>query len=209
MGKMGTFAAMQSLSSIWHKPRRVVRYLEAAPRFYFCILAVLSLCYFFQISAFMLSLPEFTFASLMTLNGLKLTGWSFLFVLVSLFTAIQAAALAVWVCAKRFGGQGTLPQTRNALAWSLLWTIPLIGFLLLIYFTIILPEQGVIAVVIRIISYIGTLAIVLYLPVIFVTTLSEAQRFGLWRAFISAVFGLILFAAFVFAVFQVFCPEAA
>ncbi len=186
---------MKTLLSVWRKPRRAVHYLDAAPRVYFCVLAILAISYFLQISAFMLSLPEITFAPLMTLRGLELIGWSFLTVLVGIFTAIQAGALAIWICAKVVGGQGTLPQTRNALAWSLLWTIPLGVFLLLIYFTIRLPQQGVIAVLVRIISYTGTLAILIYLPFVFVATVSEAQRFSSWRALASVVFGSLLFAA--------------
>ena len=192
---------MQRLSSIWHKPRRVIHYLEALPRSYFVLLAILAISYFLQIGAFMLSLPTITFAPLMTLNGVELIGYSFLTVLVAMFTAIQAAALAVWICAKVVGGQGTLPQTRNALAWSLIWTIPLFLFLLLIYFTIRLPEQGVISVVVRIIAYTGTLATVLYVPFVFIATVSEAQRFGSWRAMFSVIFGGMIFAAAVYFLF--------
>ncbi len=195
---------MKSILPILWKPRAIVRYLNQRPRSHLIILAILSVFYFAQISIFILSLEKITFAPLLSWNGLKLVVFSFLTVLVGTFTLIQTVTLTIWVCAKSIGGQGTLPETRNALSWALMWMLPLGLFLLLIYFTIRNPEHGRIALAIRIASYIGSLAALVYMWIVLCATMSEVNRFSLQRAFLSAAFGLALFAAIAFVALKFF-----
>ncbi len=117
-------------------------------------------------------------------------------------TVIYATSLAVWVGAKCFNGQGTLLQTRSAILWTLVWSIPIGFFLLLIYFTIRRPDHGTVALIIRIISYLGALTTFIYGFIVLITTVSETHRFGIWRSLFSVLLGLIMLTTVLFALFK-------
>src|SRR5262245_21699300 len=127
---------MTSLSSVWYKPRAMVRYLDQFAWSQLSILGILIFCYSIQISTFVLSIEEIwkiNFAPIMNFKGVVLIVYLLLLLGIGLFTVIQAMTMCIWTFANSLNGQGTIPQTRLAISWSLFWSIPLGLFLLLIY----------------------------------------------------------------------------
>ncbi|HUD01082.1 MAG TPA: hypothetical protein VMR37_02030 [Rhabdochlamydiaceae bacterium] len=181
-----------SILSIWLKPREGVRYLETAS--HFLLITGLTLIYFVQISTFVLSLEKLTIAPLLTYKGVTFILLFLLALGLWTFTFIQAFTMTVWSVAKRFNGQGTIPQTRAAVIGVLAWFMPLGFFWLIIYFTNRQPDAGLILQIIRIAAYLGGFATLLYGIVVMLKTVSEAHSFGLWRSLFSiSISTLILY----------------
>ena len=133
---------IEPLSALmWTQPRKIVGYLDQSPATQFRLIAALTLLYFIQISIFVLSLEKLTIAPLLTLKGLSLIVYSIFTIGSGSVAAIYILTLAFWIGAKCFNGHGTLPQTRAAVIWTLVWSIPVGFFLLLIYFTIRQPNH--------------------------------------------------------------------
>jgi phosphotransferase system glucose/maltose/N-acetylglucosamine-specific IIC component len=95
----------------------------------------------------------------------------------------------IWGTAHCFKGQGTLPQTRGAVIWTLLCSIPIGFFLLLIYFTFRRQDLGSLSLLIRIASYAGVLTTLIYGFIVLLKAVSATHHFGLWRAFFFDCFG--------------------
>ena len=185
----------QSLTTLWYRPRKIVRYLDRSLKAQLRIITALALIYFIQASIFMLSLDKITLAPLFTPKGLLLIIYAFLTIGIGAITAIYASTLAIWTGAKVLDGQGTLTQTRAAVIWTLVWSIPIGFFLLVIYLTIRQPDHGLVALLMRIVSYLGVLATAIYGFIVLLKTISEVQSFGLSRALASVIFGVLLLAA--------------
>lgn len=190
---------LSSIFSIWHKPKEIIRYLHHSALSHHQLMLMLALVYFIQIGAFILSLEKITFAPLLSLEGLKLILWFFILVGMRSFVIIYVFTLVLWATAKAFKGVGTLPQTRGAIIWTLISTIPIGFFLLLINFAFRSPSLGSFSTLIRIVSYAGILATWIYGFIVLNQTVAETHHIGTQRAFFSTVLGLILFLAIIFA----------
>ena len=190
---------LNSILSIWHKPKEIIRNLHQSALSHHQLMLMLALVYFIQIGAFILSLEKITFAPLFSLNGLKLIIWFFIQVGMRSFVITYVFTLALWATAKSFTGLGTLPQTRGAVIWTLISTIPIGFFLLMVNFAFRHPGLGSFSPLIRIVSYAGILATLIYGFIILLKTMTQAHGFGTGRAFFSTILGLILFLAIIFA----------
>lgn len=180
-------------TSLLSKPRTAVRYLDRSLKTQLILIALLTISYFILASIFILSIDKVTLAPLLSLKGLLLIIYSLLTIGIGSITAIYASTLAIWIGARCLNGQGSLPETRAAVIWTLVWSIPIGFFLLLIYLTIRRPDHSTFTLLIRVASYLGVLATVVYQTFILLTTLSEVQRFGLSRALASILFAIALF----------------
>lgn len=192
-----------SLASLWYRPRAIVPYLDSSPRLQMLLIAAWTVAYFILGSIFILSIERVTLAPLLSLKGLLLILYSFAALGIGFVTAIYATSLALWTGARFLNGQGTLPQTRAAVVWTFVWSIPLGIFLLLIYLTIRQPDSGLFTLLIRICSYLGVLATFSYQAFVLLTTLSEVQRLGIFRSTLAAITGILLFAAALRIVIQI------
>lgn len=183
-----------STNLMWLKPRQMVRYLDRSPVIQFFLMVALALLYFIQASLFILSLEKITIAPLLSFKGLCLVFWSMIALGSGLFTAIYLLTFVIWAGTKCFNGQGSLPQTRAAIVWTFATSMPLGFFLLLIHFTIRLPDQVPIPIIIRIISYLAFLANLMYGFVILIITISEMHRLRMMRALGSVILGVLMLA---------------
>lgn len=188
---------------MWNKPREIVRYLDRSPSLQFGIMAALVIIYFIQLSLFTFSIKE-AVEPLLTRNGLYLSIYTFLIMGCGLFTSIYILTLAIWIAAKCFDGHGTLPQTRAAIIWTSVWSIPIGIFLLLIYFTIREPDHGMMAICIRIASYLGVIATTFFGFTVLLKSLSEVHGFTLWLSFSSIMLGAAELAAVGFFLIKFF-----
>lgn len=188
------------LLSKWYKPREIVRYLNQSSSSHFRLMAGLTVIYFIQISTFILSLEKMTISPLFSRNGLNLIVWFFLSVAAGLFVFIYTSTLALWWGAKCLNGTGTLPQTRAAVIWTLVCSIPIGFFLLLLYFVFRHQHLVQLGQIIKIVSFLGIFATLIYGLIVLIKTVSETHSLSLWRAFFSILLGLIiLFAIFLVA----------
>ncbi len=188
-----------SLVSIWYKPREIIRYLQQSPISHHWLMLMLCSVYFLQLGTFILSLDKITVAPLLSLDGLKLILLFFALVALRSFVIIYTATFAIWAAAKCFHGRGTLPQTRGAVIWTLISTIPVGFFLLLINFTFNMTDMSSLPLIVRIVSYAGIFSNLIYGFIVMLKTVAETQRFSLWRAFFTTVLGLVLFSVVLFA----------
>ena len=78
-------------------------------------------------------------------------------------------------------------------------SIPIGFFLLMVNFAFRHPGLGSFSPLIRIVSYAGILATLIYGFIILLKTMTQAHGFGTGRAFFSTILGLILFLAIIFA----------
>jgi hypothetical protein len=188
-----------SLVSIWYKPKEVIRYLHQSPISHHWLMLMLSAVYFLLIGTFVLSLDKILAAPLLSLNGLILIPLFFAAVALQSFVIIYVVTFTIWAAAKCFHGKGTLVQTRGAIIWTLISTIPAGFFLLLINFAFNLTDMGSVPILIRMISYAGVLATLIHGFIVMLKTVAETQRFSLWSAFFATLLGLILFSVVLFA----------
>ncbi|MCE5316496.1 MAG: hypothetical protein LLG04_03925 [Parachlamydia sp.] len=187
------------MTSLWYRPRVVVRYLDRSLKTQILLIALLTLAYFILAGIFILSLDKITLAPLLSLKGLLLIFYSLLTLGIGSITAIYASTLALWTGARFLDGQGSLPETRAAVIWTFVWSIPIGIFLLLIYLTIRQPDQGPVALLIRTCSYLGVLATFIFQAFVLLTSLAEVQRLGVLRAIASVIFGIAFLSTIVWA----------
>jgi hypothetical protein len=179
-----------SILSIWFKPRESARYLQTTS--HFLLITGLALIYFLQLTTFVLSLDKTTTDPLFTSKGLTLS----ILVLLALgtwtFTIIQAFTMVIWSVARRFKGHGTIVQTRAAMIGSLAWFM-LIGFCwLTVYFINKQPDAGLALLIVKIASYLGAFAALIYGVVSLVKTVSNINGFGIWRSIASIILSSII-----------------
>jgi hypothetical protein len=185
-----------TLIAIWYKPRKIIHYLQRSALSHFRLMMALAFIYFVLIGTFLLSLEKFTISPLFSLNGVKLILLIFLQIGARSFAFIYIASLIIWAAAKGFQGQGTLPQTRGAVIWTLICTIPIGFFLLLLNFAYTHPDFPWPFTVVSLIAMPINL---IYGFIVLLQTVSETHRFGLMRAFFSTVLGLAILSAILFA----------
>lgn len=183
-----------SMLSIWLKPQEGARYLQTTS--HFLLITGLTLIYFIQISAFVLSLDKAIVDPLFTSKGLTLAILVLLAIGAWTFTVIQAFTMVIWSVAKRFKGQGTIQQTRAAIIGTLAWLM-LIGFFwLTVYFINRQPDIGIFLLTIKVISYLGAFAALISGCVILAKTVSRINGFGIWRSIASiGLSSIILYGA--------------
>lgn len=190
---------------MWFKPRNGVRYLEEFPMTQLWIMVGLCFLYFFQFTAFLLQMDEYTIAPLLTFKGFVLAVYFMLYLALGALITTLAASLAFWAAARCFNGEGTLPQTRAAVVWTFLLSAPLGFFWLMLYFAY--SHQGLLgkaAGVVGAVSYIGAIATVIYMLIVLMITLSEINKFRLGRSFLTLVVGAVIFAVIAYALLALF-----
>jgi len=118
--------------------------------------------------------------------------------------SIYISALAIWMGARCFKGQGTFTQTRAAVIWTLICKIPIGFFCLLLYFTMRLPNLGQIAFILGMASLLGIVVTTIYSFIVLLKTVSETHGFGFGRAFFSIVIALFMLSVVAYGILAVF-----
>jgi hypothetical protein len=188
-----------SFIAVWCKPKTVMNYFHESSWSHYRLMLMLALVYFIQFGLFILSLEKITVAPLLSLDGFKLIVWFFLLVGLRCFVIIYIAVFALWAAAKVFKGQGTLPQTRGAVIWTLISTLPIGFFLLLINFAFRHPNLGLVAPVIRIVSYLGILWSFTFGFRLLFKTMAEIHHSTGLRTFAAVFLGLVVLLVILFA----------
>lgn len=194
--------------SIWHKPRETIAALNQRPSSPFehlRLVLLLASIAFIELVLFVLTIETFPKSDFLSMKGLKAALSVFLLIVVSTYALANLSTLVYWLIAKKLKGLGSLHQTRTAFMWSLVTLIPLGVFCLLIQFT--LKQSGFMPIwlAVRIISYFGVLASLIYGCLTLLKTFAETHRFTLWRAFSALTFGnLSLFIILYYLVKRVF-----
>lgn len=186
---------LSAFFSIWHKPKEILRCLHQSKLSHHQLILILTLVYFIQIGTFILSLEKITLAPLFTWDGLQLIVGFFVSVGLWSFVLTYLLTLTLWIGAKCFRGAGTLPQTRGAVIWTLISTLPIGFFFLLTYFAFSHPNLGSFSTLLRIVSYLGIFATLIYGFNILIKTLAEIHRLRSGQAFAASLMGLILIGA--------------
>jgi hypothetical protein len=197
--------SLSSIFSMWFKPRLGVQRLQESSRSQLLIMVGLCLLYFVQVGLFVLAMDDYDIAPLLKVKGLVLVIYFLLFLAVGAFVLIQASTLAIWIASKCFNGQSTLFSTRAAVIWALIGSCP-IGFFWISLYLMYSHEEllGNTAVVIGAASYIGALASVVYMFIVLLKTVSETNKFGLWRAFFTIATSAIILGGMAIALLPVF-----
>lgn len=186
------------------KSREVVRHLDQSTFLQFGLFFLLTFVYFLQLWTFVLSIDEITAAPLLTKKGFLLIILTFLALGAGIISFVYAITLAIWTFSSKFNGQATLQETRAAIICAMLWTIPIGFYLLIIYLTIRDPSHGSLALGMRIAAYLATPVTLVSSFIVLLKTVSEMNRFGIWRAFLSVVLGFISLGLLLFFVYSVF-----
>jgi hypothetical protein len=187
---MQTF--VQSSKAFLLKPREMVRHLHQSPLAQYLLIALLTLVYCIYISTYALSLPKLTLQPLLTLKGFIAILYVLFTIGLGLLFLIYTSSLTIWLAAKSLNGQGTLHQTRPAIIWTLVWSIPSGFFLLLMFLTIQGPDPTHLKLWVRICAYLGFPLTLFYAFTVLLRTIAEVHQFNLWKAFSSIALGLAL-----------------
>ena len=168
-------------------------------------MAGLVVIYFIQVVAFALAIDRDKMAPLFTSKGAILAVYFLILLAIGAFVVVQASTLALWSAARLFNGQGTLQQTRAAVIWTLLGSIPIGFFWLILYFAYTHQELlGKAAPLIAMVSYASGVATLIYMLIVLLVTLSETNKIGLWKAFFSLGLGSIILTVMAYLLLPVY-----
>lgn len=196
---------ISAIFSMWFKPRKGVQYLQEAPFSQIWIMLGLCILYLIQVGAFLLSIEDYSLSFLLTYKGFLLLVYASLFLGVAAFVVVQASSLSIWLGARCIGGRGTLPQTRAAVVWTFTGSIPIGFFWVLLYCAFRFRDiLGKAAAILGAFSYVGVLATVIYMFTLLLITVSETHQMGRLRAFVTIVFGMLIFVLMGYALLQVY-----
>jgi hypothetical protein len=184
----------QSFLSTWYKPREMVRYLLShRPHAFYTFATIgLILIYFVQFALFCLSIETMPAQAFLNIKGLIAAGWVLLLITIVVFTVVNVFIVAFWKIARNIRGTGSILETAVAFLWTLISFLPLVFFYLISHYAFDQALLGKSAVFLKIASYVGFLATLIYGFIVLLKTLSEVHRFNLWRSFFSILLGTLV-----------------
>lgn len=192
---------IKQLLFIWQKPRSAITlFLNKETRFtHLRITIFLAFFYFFQLSALLWSVHLLSdISSFFTLEGSEWLVWLFIGLVAAITVILSVFSLVLFSFAKSLGGVGTFSQTRTAVYWSSMTTLPISFFFLLFIgfgkINLMAHAQGssrpIYSVILQSASAIGLLISLIYGVIVFSKMVSELHRISIWRALASSLLGL-------------------
>ncbi len=191
---------MHQMILVFFKPSEGVKYVDHIRNKTWKAIVFLAFLYFLQMSAYVLSIEEYTFAPLMTAKGWKLISYSLLIFFIGTCVVMHGLSMAIWTAARCLDGNASISKTRSAVIWFMIGSAPL-GFFWLFLFQAYKhhEELGKLSVLVGAISALGILTTVLFMLFSLYKSVSEINHFSFWKTFTTLAIASGICYAILFA----------